>query len=225
MTGRRTLAIAALLGSVVCGVVACLSPRSLPEMVHYTLAPPGAPTENLGGPVRVRRFGIDPVYANVRLAHRSSPYRIEYYTFHRWAGPPQDVVTSAVRDYLDRAPAAPAGPPVVVSGIVRRLEERLGPAEGQAATPVGNAKRSGSRVRSGLVAIEFTVHRDGRVILDREYEQSETAAGGTPEESVAAISRALARMLDQLVRDVRQAEAGGSQPADVPGTQPMERVR
>ena len=217
MRASRTRATAFALGALACGAVGCLSPRSVPDMVHYTLAPPGTPRESLPGPPRVERFGIDAPYATVRLAHRSSPYRLEYYTFHRWAGTPQEDVTTAVRDYLSRAPVVPDGLPLVVSGDVRRLEEQVDP---------------GGR-RSGVVAIDFTVHRDGEPILARGYEESEPAEGTTPEASVAALSRALARMLDRLIDDVRQAEAAGPSPPQrtrsqgdrVGDAQPIARVR
>ncbi len=201
MTRRRALRITLVACALVGGAAGCLSPRSMPAMVYYTLAPPGEPSARLPGPARVERFEVDAAYSPVRLAHRGSPYRLEYYTFHRWAGTPQDAVTGAVRDYLGRAAAPNEADeaPLTISGAVRVLEER--------AEPGG---------RSGVLAIDFDVHRGGVLVLERGYQESEPAEGATPEATVAALSRALARMLDHLVEDVRQAEAataGGAAPS------------
>lgn len=202
MTRRRALGIALAACALVGGAAGCLSPRSMPAMVYYTLAPPGEPSARLPGPIRVERFEVDAAYSPVRLAHRSSPYRLEYYSFHRWAGTPEDAVTGAVRGYLGGAAVAPGeadDAALTISGAVRVLEER--------AEPSG---------RSGVLAIDFDVHRGGVLVLERGYRETEPAEAATPEATVAALSRALARMLDHLVEDVRQAEAataGGTHPS------------
>jgi ABC-type uncharacterized transport system auxiliary subunit len=186
-------ALAATLAVLACaGLLGCVGPARTPATVYYTLAIPGSPPAALPGPVQVRTFGAETPYAGARLAYRTSPYRMEYYSFHRWAaGSAQAAVTAAVRDYLDRARAPADGPVVRIDGRVRRIEE-LDEAGG----------------RSGVVAIDFSVQRGGRPWLERSYEDSEPARAGTPEAVVAAMSRALGRILDRLLEDLADTPVG-----------------
>lgn len=170
---------------VLVGGFACLSPRPVPEQVYYTLSLPGSPEATLPGAPHLERLAIDPVYDSVRLARRTSPYRLEYYSFHRWAADPREIVAAAARDYLARAAVSPDGQPLRISGAIRRLEEQDSGGE-----------------RRGVVAIDFQVSQAGRSVLDRRYEESEPATAGSPEATVAALSRALARLLDRLAADL-----------------------
>lgn len=186
---RRTLAcaaLAALLGfGLALGPLGCIRAQRTPDVTYYTLEVPGASPGSLPGPPRVGAFTADEPYASSRLAYRSSPFRLQYYLFHRWAGSPQSVVAGAVRDYLARAPHAEDGLPVHVEGHIRKLEEVDGP--------------DGWR---GFVALDLHVRRGATTQLERSYEESEPAAAESPEAVVEAISRALGRILDRLVADL-----------------------
>ncbi len=179
---RAALACVALSG--------CASPRPTPAVSYYTLAVPGAPRAAAPGPLRVGAFRADAPYATPRLATRSSPYRLSYYSFHRWAGSAESALVTAVRDYLERAPAAPGGAPLVLEGELRRLEQGVGP--------------EGPR---GSLALKLSVRRAGQAWLERSYEESEPAASESPEEVVAALSRALGRVLDRLLEDLLREAA------------------
>lgn len=158
-------------------------------MVYYTLAVSGAPPRALPGPVQVGGFTTDAAYATPRLAYRSSPYRLQYYVFHRWAaGSPQRAVEAALGEYLSRAPAAGTGPPIRIGGDIRRIEELDEPGG-----------------RHGVLAIEFRVERQGEPWLERSYQDSEPAEADTPEAVVAALSRALGRILARLMDDLASA--------------------
>jgi hypothetical protein len=181
---------------VLAGASACLSPRPVPPRAYYNLALQGEPAAVLPGPTRLEPLAVDPAYASARLARRTSAYRLEYYSFHRWAADPGQAVTAAARDYLARGPAPGDGEPLQISGTVRRLEERVSPA-GQ----------------SGVIAIDLLVRRAGRVVLEGLYQESEPSAASesakadSPEATVAALSRALARLLDRLAADLAGLEA------------------
>jgi uncharacterized lipoprotein YmbA len=198
--GRGGLARAAwIAGLAAAGLFACIGPSRAPATVYYTLVVPGTPPRALPGRVQVGAFGVEAPYAGARLAYRTSPFRMEYYSFHRWAaGSASAAVTAAVRDYLDRARAPQDGPLLRVDGRVRRLEE----------LDEGGGRR-------GVVAIDFSVQRGGRPWLERSYEDSEPARAATPEAVVAAMSEALGRILERLVDDLASAPeaAGGPQVA------------
>jgi ABC-type uncharacterized transport system auxiliary subunit len=180
---RASRAVAALL---VAGVLAgCSFARRPPEMRYYTLAVPGTPPASPLAPFDVGAFSADAPYAGTRLAFRTSPYRIEYYVYHRWAADPRGLVAAAARDYLERVPAVGDASPLRLTGRIRRLEE---------------VDREGGR--DGALALDIEVRQADEVVLARAYEDTEPAEGANPEATVAAISRALGRILDRVVADL-----------------------
>jgi ABC-type uncharacterized transport system auxiliary subunit len=182
----------------------CSLARRTPEPRYYTLAVPGAPVAHLPAPVRVGVFTRDQPYATARLAYRTSPYRLNYYTYHRWAADPALVVAAAVRDYLERAGGADGAPPFVIEGHLRRLEE---------------VDAAGSR--QGALTLDVRVMRDGQVVLERSYTETEPADAETTEAVAAALSRALGRVLDRVAGEL----AGGVEAEAQPGQAPSVRVR
>jgi ABC-type uncharacterized transport system auxiliary subunit len=164
---------------------ACSLTRPTPEMHYYTLSVAGVPAAPPPAPLRVGLFTVEDAYATPRLAYRSSPYRIDYYVYHRWAGSPGRIVASAARDYLDAVAPVRDGPPLEVSGHVRRLEEVDTPQGWQVA-----------------LALDLRVERAGEVILAAAYAEEEPAATESAEAVAAALSRALGRILDRFVGEL-----------------------
>jgi ABC-type uncharacterized transport system auxiliary subunit len=174
--------------AMACGTLAgcsVFSSRPIPETRYYTLSVQGEPPVRLGGAVQIGMFSIDQPYAGERFAYRSSPYAVEYYTYHRWAGSPRTIVAAAVRDYLERAATPGAEPVFEVQGNIRRFEE--------VDEPTG---------QSGALDLDLVVTRDGTVVLQRSYMERESAEKRNPEAVAAALSRALGRILDRMVRDL-----------------------
>jgi uncharacterized lipoprotein YmbA len=175
------------LATAAAGVVlaACSFSSPTPELRYYVLAVPPGAAPALPVPVRVEGFGIDDPYATRQLAYRTSPYRLAYYNYHRWAGSPQVVVAGAAREYQGRTTAAGDGPAFELSGHIHRLEE-VDDADGW----------------RGALTMDVTVRRRGTVVLERAVTETEPAAERNPEAVVAALSRALGRVLDRLVADL-----------------------
>src|SRR6266850_2394852 len=159
--------------ALACGALsACsvLGARPTPDTRYYTLAVQGEPPVKIAGALQVTTLTIDQPYASEGIAYRSSPYLLEYYTYHRWAGNPRTVVAAAMRDYLERASTPGARPVFEVQGHIRRLEEVDEPAGW-----------------SGALAIDLAVTRDGTVILQRSYAEKEAAEKHNPEAVAAAL--------------------------------------
>jgi hypothetical protein len=190
---RRATATAA--AALACGALAaCSFSRPTPETRYYTLTVPGAPSTHLDSAVKVGVFTADQPYAAERFAYRSSPYLLEYYTYHRWAGNPRVLVASAIRDYLDHA-AGDGTPPLEIQGHIRRLEEVDAPEQWSAA-----------------LALDLSVARGGVVLFQKSYAETEPAEKRNPEAVAAALSRALGRIVDQMLRDVPATTAPATQP-------------
>lgn len=171
------------------GVGGCSFGRSMPQIRYYTLtlAPPRA---SLPAPVTIGLFTADQPYATERLAYRSSPYRLDYYSYHRWAADPRQLIAAATRDYIERAvagSAAPGATPLLVSGHIRRIEEVDEP-DGW----------------HGDLVLDIKVHRGGAVVLERSFSESEPAEARNPEAVAAALSRALERTLNRLIEDLKR---------------------
>jgi ABC-type uncharacterized transport system auxiliary subunit len=169
----------------------CSLARATPEVRYYTLALAGTPPR-LAAPVHAGTLGVDPPYATERIAYRTSPYRLDYYTYHRWAADPRTIVRTAARDYLERAAPAGGAEPYELTGHLRRIEEVDVPGGG----------------RRGELALDLTVTRGGAVVLARSFAESEPAAEATSEAVAAALSRALARILDAVIAELA---AGGTE--------------
>jgi ABC-type uncharacterized transport system auxiliary subunit len=177
------------------GLGACSLAGRTPEMRYYVLALPEPATPQLSAPIRVDGLTVEEPYTGRQIAYRTSPYRLDYYSYHRWAGRPQSVVGSAVRDYLERATRGDDGPPIEITAHIRRLEEVDAP-DGWFAD----------------LALDVTARRDGEVVLEHAYAEREPAAVRNPEAVVAAMSRALARILEQLVSALAQAAPPSTSP-------------
>ena len=187
MKATRLLATALLLATTALG---CSLFRATPHVRYYTLTLTGAPPTPLEAPVTVGFFTADEPYTTARLAYRSSPYRLDYYTYHRWAADPRALVRTAIRDYFERATTT-AGTPFEIEGNVRRLEETDDPAGWQ-----------------GALALDIKVAHGGAIVLQHAYSETEPAEARNAEAVAAALSRALKRMLDQVAADLARVPAG-----------------
>jgi ABC-type uncharacterized transport system auxiliary subunit len=163
------------------GAGACAIARKTPDMRYYVLALEGTPPA-LPAPVQVGSFTADPAYSGTRQALRTSPYEIEYYTYHRWAADPRALLASALREWFEKATVTGGPPPLELSGRIRTLE--------------GVATDHG---RDARIVLDVVVERQGRVLLDRTWDETEHAEERSPEAVAAALSRAVERIMRQAV--------------------------
>lgn len=86
------LALAALASA--CGSAA-------PATRYYELAlPADAETASSAAAdvaISVARFSVAGAYADQRIVYRASPYRLDYYHYHRWASAPEEQVATLMR--------------------------------------------------------------------------------------------------------------------------------
>ena len=162
-------------------MTACALTQPTPQTHYYLLAIQGTAPGHLPAPVRVHPFTIDPALAGERIAYQTHPNRLDRYTFHRWATDPRAVVTTAVRDYLESV-ASSSGTPLEVDGHIRRLFER--------------DEETG---RSGVLTLDLTVRQGDRGLLAHTYDENEPSVKAGPEAAVEALSRALGRILDDVI--------------------------
>jgi ABC-type uncharacterized transport system auxiliary subunit len=164
----------------------CSLARRIPEMRYFALAVPTERAPAIAAPVHVGIVTADQAYASARMAHRTSPYELEYEAFERWAAPPRALVQAALRDTLEQEGV---GPLVEVTGEVRRFE---------------SVDADPDHVHVALV-LALRATRGGAVLVDRTYAEQEPASSDEPEAMAASLSRALGRVLARFRGDVAAA--------------------
>lgn len=199
----RTLVLAALAALVVaCG-------GKMPETRYYQLAsvaPPAAEShDNAGVSLAVAPLETDQAYDDERIVYRVTPYRLDYYNYHRWSAAPGTLVAN----YLERA--------FEHSGRFRSVVR-----EGSATAPVTLGGRvvaleEVDRSRTewlGRIVLELTLTdaSSGEVLWAQQYEETEPLPAQNPEGLARALSVALKRIADRalpVVSDlaVQQARA------------------
>lgn len=183
----RTTACLGLAAALATG--GCLA-RTTPTIRYYTLSvppPSGAPI--IDATIVMSTVGGDPGYIGSRMAWRTSPYRVEYSSFHRWIAPPPALVSSAIEDYLRQASTGDPSRRVFVSGTVRRIE----------------AVRD-DRGNGAVLGLSLVAELGGRRLVERTWEEYEPVGEGPQAEAVAAaLSTALARILREFTAAIAAA--------------------
>ena len=130
MTWQRTtlacFVLAATLLAMGCGKV--------PPTHFYTLEPPATASigKTLPYDVEVARFRAAFRLTQDRLVYMPTPYRVDYYSYHRWAGYPADMVTAAMVSALKHAGVfrsvsevrSGGRPDYILRGQIENLEEQ-----------------------------------------------------------------------------------------------------
>ena len=129
---RRTVTTIVFCLATLVILVGCGRVRYPQYYTLYLAAPPDPPaSENAHVTLAIREFSAPTYIRQGAIAYKTSPERIGFYAYHRWATDPREVVTDAVMDRL-RASAAFAhvkpydgrsGPSYVLSGRLEKLDE------------------------------------------------------------------------------------------------------
>jgi ABC-type uncharacterized transport system auxiliary subunit len=184
-----------------------------PETRFYQLASPGQTTTAnsagvpLGAALQIEPLDTDPAYDDERMVYRLTPYRLDYYNYHRWSSTPGTLIA----DFLERSFESSgrfrnvtrdaSGAPVTLGGRVVAIEEV--------------DKNKASWVGRVVIELRLTDPATGQVIWSEQYEENEPVKQQTPEGLAAALSTALRRISDRalpIVADLalRTAQAKAS---------------
>lgn len=183
---RFALAVALVSGLGACG-------GTLPATRFYQLAEPsGQATPGPGVAIVVEPLTTDSTYDDERMVYRVTPYRLDYYQYHRWSAAPGTLIAN----YLERAfeksgkfsavtrepnPAAP----VTLGGRVVAIEE------------IDQSKTKWV----GRVVLELTLTdtASGEVLWAEQFEEIEPLPIQSPEGLARALSTALERIAIRAV--------------------------
>jgi ABC-type uncharacterized transport system auxiliary subunit len=118
------------LGSVLFGGCSLTKPR--PEVRHYALVltVPAAPSSAAKPSLIVSPFSARDPYGQDLMIYRPAPYRLDFYTYHRWAAAPAELVTDWTRRYVRGAglfaqvfPATEGNADWILGGVIHQFEE------------------------------------------------------------------------------------------------------
>ncbi len=203
MTARYALLIALVATAAGCG--------SRPDIRYYRLSYDldSLPTASESSDVvlAIGNMVGDSAYEDPRIVYRTSPYRLDYYYYHRWTSPPGVMVGDFLRDAYDRtgyfktvvsgfAPEAP----VILTGRVAAFEE----------VDVETRKWI-ARVK---LELQLRDARTGDIVWSRTITEEEPVKTLTPEGLAEAMSEAtttiVANTAPEFVEVARRVRERGS---------------
>lgn len=173
---------------------------STPETHFYRLS---APTQTLAsqpvaGVLYVESFEADAVFSDDRVVYRTSPYKLDYYNYHRWTSPPAVHLTDYLRDayarsgLFNRVVTASTPPPdAILAGRVTGFEE---------------VDESAS-VWLGRLELELTLTdaQSMAILWNQRFSESEPIAERTPEGLAIALSTAVGRIVQSSAPALAEA--------------------
>ncbi len=176
----KRLAIALVL------VTACAGSKT-PETRFYQLAPPAG--QDGGGDLTLvlEPLTTDQAYDDERIVYRTTPYRLDYYQYHRWSAAPGTMVSNYLEQALERSGKfravireSSADAPVILSGRVVAIEE------------VDKSKTQWF----GRIVVELTLTeaRTNKTLWTEQFEENEPLEAQSPEGLAHALSVAMGRI-------------------------------
>jgi ABC-type uncharacterized transport system auxiliary subunit len=177
--------------------VAC---ASTPDTHFYRLSSPAleAAREPIAGVLLVESLEADAVFSDDRIVYRGSPYRLDYYNYHRWTSPPAVHVTDYLRDAYGRSgmfrrvvTASLPEPDAVLAGRITAFEE------------VDESDTSWI----GHLTLELTLSesRTSATLWSQRFEESERIPQHSPEGVAVALSAAMRRIVKASAPAIAEA--------------------
>jgi ABC-type uncharacterized transport system auxiliary subunit len=197
---------AALIGCAACAACA----GKLPETRFYQLAVPEAQPHGGDRVLVLDPLATDAAYDDDRIVYRTTPFRLDYYQYHRWSSAPGSMVSNYLEQALEhsgrfRAVVRELTPdaPVVLAGRVLAIEE------------VDRSRTDWL----GRIVLELilTDARTSETLWTEQFEETEPLRERNPEGLAAALSTAMSRIVGRAAPVIaeladRQARTHSEQP-------------
>lgn len=192
-TGARLL-WGLVVGSVLIG--GCSLTRPQPEVRHYalTLTAPEVSSGTATLSLIVSPFTARDPYGRDLMVYRSSPYRLDFYNYHRWAAVPAELVTDWTRRYLRESglfakvfPAMEGNADWILGGVIHQFEEV-----------------DHEQTWEAVLSIDFWLTRADQhsPVWFQSYTATQQAEKRNPEAIAEAMSRGLENILRRLTNDL-----------------------
>jgi uncharacterized lipoprotein YmbA len=179
------------LAAAVLIVVTACGGKPPPPTRYYQLAPPAeGPSASGQAALVVEPLAVASAYDDERMVYRTSPYRLDYYDYHRWTSSPGAMITG----YLEQA--------LRKSGRFRSVAAESG--EDGAFTLGGRVvaieEVDSSPTRwSGRVALELSLHdATGKLVWSGQFDQTVAMPAQSPEGLARAITAAMQQVAAKI---------------------------
>jgi ABC-type uncharacterized transport system auxiliary subunit len=179
-------------------VTACAGSRS-PETRFYQLAPPAGQAGTGDLTLVLEPLTTDQAYDDERIVYRTTPYRLDYYQYHRWSAAPGTMVGNYLEHALERSGRfravtreSSADAPVILGGRVVAIEE------------VDKSKTEW--VGRIVVELTLTEARTNKTLWTEQFEELEPLKAQSPEGLAQALSVAMGRIAAKAAPKI-EAEA------------------
>jgi ABC-type uncharacterized transport system auxiliary subunit len=165
----------------------------MPETKFYSFAEPsGRPTSGAGTSIVIEPLETDSAYDDERIVYRTTPYRLDYYNYHRWSAAPGTLIAN----YLERA--------LEKSGKFGAVTREANPAAlvtlGGRVVAIEEVDKSKTQWVGRLVLeLTLTNNATGEVLWAEQFEEIEPLPLQSPEGLARAISTALERIANRAV--------------------------
>jgi ABC-type uncharacterized transport system auxiliary subunit len=177
---------------VVMALLACACGSKITETRYYQLAAPVAAARRGDLVLVVEPLATDAAYDDERIVYRTTPFRLDYYQYHRWSSAPGVMIGNYLEQALEasgrfRAVVREMTPdaPAILSGRVVAIEE---------------IDRSNA-AWVGRIAVELvlTDAHTGDILWTEQLDESEPLPHQTPEGLAAALTAAMSRIVAHTV--------------------------
>ncbi|TMQ11195.1 MAG: hypothetical protein E6J91_23825 [Deltaproteobacteria bacterium] len=191
--------------------IACGCGGKLPETHYYQLAAADVRLRGGDGIVVLDTLATDAAYDDERIVYRTTPFRLDYYQYHRWSSAPGVMVGNYLEQALEN------------SGKLRAVIREMSPDAAVVLAGRVVAIEEVDRSRTewlGRIVVELVLSdaRSAEILWTERLEETEPLHQQSPEGLAAALSAAMARIAARTAPVVgelaeRAARAHAEQPA------------
>ncbi|HEY4181224.1 MAG TPA: ABC-type transport auxiliary lipoprotein family protein [Kofleriaceae bacterium] len=159
----------------------------LPDTRYYDLAPPQPSSRTGDATLVMEPLVTDTAYDDERIVYRTTPYRFDYYQYHRWSAAPGTLIGNYLETAFERSGKfknvvrdATTDAAVVLTGRVVAIEE------------VDDSKTKWH----GHLVLELTLSDalTNKTLWSNQFEENEPLTTQTPEGLARALSVAMGRI-------------------------------
>ncbi len=174
----------------------------LPETRFYQLAAPAPHTAAGDVSLVLEPLTTDGAYDDERIVYRTSPYRLDYYQYHRWSSAPGTMIGNYLEQALGGhfhtvAHELTADASVILAGRVIAIEE-------VDRTPFA---------WSGRLSLELTLTdaKTNKTLWTQQFDETEPMTVQSPEGLARALTTAMNRIVTKIVPIVSELAARSAQ--------------
>jgi uncharacterized lipoprotein YmbA len=161
---------------------------TVPATRYYQLAAPATKPAAAGDlTLVVEALETDAGYDDERIVYRTTPYRLDYYQYHRWSAAPGMMVGNFLEQALEKSGR--------FRSVVRELSDDASAILGGRVVAIEEVDTDKAHWRGRIVVeLKLTDAKTGATLWAQQYEETEPLRRQSPEGLARALSAAMARI-------------------------------